>query len=146
MKMIPKVILFDMDGVLVDSLNAWLISLNDALTAFNQREVSREEFIDKYWGHDLMYNIEKMGLEREILEYCNSSYSEHIDEVQMYPDVKNTLDKLKRYKKGVITNTPRDSTMKILEVFNLRKYFNIVMTSDDVFRGKPSPEIVLKTW
>ena len=35
--------------------------------------------------------------------------------------------------------------MKILEVFNLRKYFNIVMTSDDVFRGKPSPEIVLKT-
>ena len=35
MKLEPSAILFDMDGVLVDTLNAWWLSLNISLKAFN---------------------------------------------------------------------------------------------------------------
>ncbi|MCK5636548.1 MAG: HAD family hydrolase, partial [Thermoplasmatales archaeon] len=49
----PEAILFDMDGVLVDSLDSWWASLNESLTKYGQAEITRDEFINKYWGHDL---------------------------------------------------------------------------------------------
>lgn len=144
MKLKPSAILFDMDGVLVDSLNSWWVSLNDALKAYNHKEITRDEFIKKYWGHDLHYNLEKMGLNHKILKFCNTAYSNHVDDVKIYPDAKSILNKLRNYKKGIITNTPKDCTIQILKNLDLEKYFDVIITVDEVSIGKPSPEIVLK--
>lgn len=140
----PEAILFDMDGVLVDSLDSWWASLNESLTKYGQAEITRDEFINKYWGHDLQYNLEKMGLSYEILTFCNIAYSNHVNDVKIYPDVISTLEKLKHYKKAIITNTPEDCTKQIVKNLGIDKYFNAIVTVDDVSRGKPSPEIVLK--
>jgi len=144
MKMKPGAILFDMDGVLVDSRDSWRASLNAALTVHNYREITNEEFIEKYWGYDLYATFDKMGLDRKIVTTCNELYREHLDKVTMYPDVKFTLQKLKDYKKGIITNTPRNRAIQIIKNFKLGRYFDTIVTSDDVDRGKPSPDIVLK--
>ena len=144
MKQKPSAILFDMDGVLVDSLDSWWISLNEALKEYNHKEITRDEFIKKYWGHDLKYNLEEMGLDVKILKFCNTSYKNHVEGVKIYSDTKYVLDKLKNYKKGIITNTPRDCTVQILKNFDIGKYFDIIVTADEVSKGKPSPEIVLK--
>jgi HAD superfamily hydrolase (TIGR01509 family) len=144
MKLKPKAILFDMDGVLVDSLDAWLISLNSALKRYHHKQITREEFIEKYWGHDLYDNLDRMGLSHEIGDFCNSIYSEHVHAIKIYPDTRDTLKRLKDYKKGIITNTPRDCTMQILKQFDIEQYFDSVITSDDVDKAKPDPEIVLK--
>ncbi|KYK28167.1 hypothetical protein AYK20_07555 [Thermoplasmatales archaeon SG8-52-1] len=144
MKLKPSAILFDMDGVLVDSLDSWWYSLNEALKEYNHKEISRDEFIKKYWGHDLKYNLEEMGLDVKILKFCNTSYKNHVDGVKIYPDTKSVLDKLQYYKKGIITNTPRDCTEQILKNFNIGKYFEVIVTADEVSKGKPSPEIVIK--
>lgn len=144
MKLKPSAILFDMDGVLVDSLDSWLSSLNTALRFFNYREITREEFIKKYWGHDLYDNLERMGLSYEIGSFCNSAYCDYLDEVEIYPDTRDTLEKLSRYKKGVITNTPKVCAHEILKEFDIGRYFEIVITSDEVVKGKPDPEIVLR--
>ena len=140
----PKAILFDMDGVLVDSLDSWWASLNESLTKYGQKKISREEFINKYWGHDLQYNLEKMGLSYEILTFCNIAYSNHVMDVKIYPDVISTLEKLKHYKKAIITNTPEDCTKQIVKNLGIGKYFDAIVTVDEVSRGKPNPEIVLK--
>jgi len=144
MKMKPGAILFDMDGVLVDSLDSWRASINAALKVHNHREITNEEFIEKYWGYDLYATFDKMGLDREIVTTCNELYRENLDKVTMYPDVKSTLQKLKDYKKGIITNTPRNRAIQIIKNFKLGRYFDTIVTSDDVDRGKPSPDIVLK--
>jgi HAD superfamily hydrolase (TIGR01549 family) len=49
------------------------------------------------------------------------------------------------YKKGIITNTPKDSAIKILEKLEIEYYFDSILTSDDVSISKPDPEIVLKS-
>ena len=144
MKLKPDAILFDMDGVLVDSLDSWRSSLNAALKAHNNQEITKEEFIEKYWGYDLYATFDKIGLDRTIVTACNELYQEHLDKVTMYPDVKYTLKKLKRYKKGIITNTPRNRAIQVIKNFKLGRYFDTVVTSDDVDRGKPNPDIVLK--
>ena len=133
-----------MDGVLIDSLESWLSSLNAALKYLDYKEITREEFVKKYWGHDLYDNLERMGLSREIGVFCNDVYSNHLDSVRIYPDTKNTLMRLGGYKKGIITNTPKVCAYEIMKQFDLEKFFDVVITSDDVNKAKPDPEIVLK--
>ena len=138
----PDAILFDMDGVLIDSLDSWWFALNDALEAFHHKVVTREEFIERYWGHDLRDNLERFGLNPEVISFCNNIYGNHVDAVQIFDETRSTLKKLQRYKKAIITNTPRTCTKQILEKFVLESYFQVVATSDDVSRGKPDPAIV----
>jgi phosphoglycolate phosphatase len=105
--------------------------------------MTRQEFIDKYWGHDLYDNLARMNLPTEVGFFCNRVYGEHLDGIKIYPQTKNILLELKDYKKSVITNTPSDCAIKILEQFGIDHFFNFVLTSDDVKMGKPDPAIVL---
>jgi len=144
MKLKPIAILFDMDGVIVNSENAWLLSLNTALKYFKYNPISLEVFIEKYWGNDVNDTLKKLGLPNEAVNIVNKTYLDNINEVKIFPDVKDTLFKLRNYKKGVITNTPKKHALSLLKKFNILKYFNIVVTSDDVKFGKPNPEIIDK--
>jgi phosphoglycolate phosphatase-like HAD superfamily hydrolase len=74
MKYNPSAVLFDMDGVLIDSLDSWWQALNDALKRFKHQEITREEFIETYWGHDLRANLERLQLNPEVAEFCNVTY------------------------------------------------------------------------
>ena len=144
MKLKPSAILFDMDGVLVNSFDAWWKSLNITMKSFKYKEVSREEFSRIYWGHGLRDNVKRMGFSEEVGKHCNTVYSQHINDITIYDDTVSTLEKLKKYKKAVITNTPTDLAKKILKRFNIEFYFSHIITSDDVINEKPDPEIVLK--
>ena len=145
MKLKPSAILFDLDGVLIDSLTAWWSSLNKSLEAFNYEPITREEFIEKYWGHDLYDNLKTMKIPMEVGNFCNNVYGEHINVIKIYPETKDTLEKLSKYKKSIITNTPKDCAVQILKKFEIEKHFEFVLTSDDVTMAKPNPEIVLKS-
>jgi HAD superfamily hydrolase (TIGR01549 family) len=145
MKLKPKAILFDLDGVLVDSFDAWLAALNDALKFYSHKELTKEEFIDRYWGHDLFDNIKELNLTYEVGEACNKFYKNHIEKIKIFPKTKETLLKLNNYKKGLITNTPKDSAVNVLKQFDIYRYFEIVLTSNDVKKSKPNPEIVIKS-
>ncbi len=144
MRLKPSAILFDMDGVLIDSLNLWWHSLNSALKAFNHKGVSKRDFASKYWGHELGENLRKVGLSLEIGKFCNAIYSKHIDELRVYPDTLDTLQKLNGYKKAIVTNTPKDCAQRIEQKLDLEKYFDAIITGDHVTKGKPSPEIIFK--
>ena len=145
MKLKPKAILFDLDGVLVDSLDSWWLSLNTALKKFNHEELTREEFIEKFWGHDLYDNVTRLGLDDGLVDFCNLLYSEHVSAIKIYPDTKTTLEKLSPYPKVIITNTPRDCVHHILQKFDIERFFKFILTSNDVKKAKPHPEAVFKS-
>jgi phosphoglycolate phosphatase len=144
MKLAPKAILFDMDGVLVDSLDSWWKALNSALQRFKHQEITRDEFMKTYWGHDLKANLKRLQLNPEVAQFCNVTYGNHIDYIKIYPDTKSTLRRLASYKKAIITNTPTDCAQQILRKFGIEQYFEKIITSDDVLKAKPDPEIVFK--
>ena len=131
-----------MDGVLIDSLDSWWHALNDALKRFKHQEITRDEFITTYWGHDLRENLKRLKLNPEVAVFCNITYGDHINDIILYPDTKSTLQHLTSYKKAIITNTPMDCARQILSKFTIMSYFETIITSDDVKKAKPDPEIV----
>jgi HAD superfamily hydrolase (TIGR01509 family) len=143
-KINPKAILFDMDGVLVNSLDSWWKSLNAALKNYNEKEISREEFIEKFWGYELQENLRKLGLNKEIVTFCNNIYSGYTGEIKIFSGVKETLKKLDNYKKAIITNTPKDCALQILKKFDIKNFFDIIVTSDQIKKGKPAPDMIYK--
>jgi HAD superfamily hydrolase (TIGR01509 family) len=142
MKLQPSAILFDMDGVLVDSLDSWWKALNSALKRFKHQELTRDEFIETYWGHDLKANLKRLKLNPQVAPFCNITYGDHLDYIKIYPDTKGTLEQLASFKKAIITNTPTDCARQILKKFDIAQYFEAIVTSDDVLKAKPNPEIV----
>ena len=119
----PSAILFDMDGVLVDSLDSWWKALNSALKRFKHQEITRDEFIKTYWGHDLKANLKRLKLNPEVAQFCNITYGNHLDYIKIYPDTINTLMQLASYKKAIITNTPTDCARQILRKFQIETVF-----------------------
>jgi HAD superfamily hydrolase (TIGR01509 family) len=143
-KLKPTAILFDMDGVLVDSLDSWWKSLNEALKNYNHRELSRGEFIENFWGFELRANLNKLGIDENIGVFCNNTYKNYINNVKIFSGTKNALDRLNKYPKAVITNTPNDCAIRILSKYKIKKYFEEIITSDQINKGKPEPDIVFE--
>lgn len=138
----PKALLFDMDGVLVNSLDSWWKALNVALKAYNHPALTRNDFITRFWGHDLYDNLRMLGLPKEIGLFCNRIYGNYLTDTTLYPETRPTLQYLHAYPKAVITNSPRSCVEQILHNFKLTPFFQTVVTSDDVTNGKPDPELV----
>jgi len=138
----PKALLFDMDGVLVDSTESWRGALNGALREYSQPELSKDEFLTEYWGGDLFEILERLGLDLGIGKFCNAVYPNYIDDVKLFPDTVETLDKLNGLVKALVTNTSLNCTERILERYGIRDYFSEVVTSDQVAYGKPHPDMI----
>jgi HAD superfamily hydrolase (TIGR01509 family) len=139
-----KAIFFDLDGVLINSIDAWFYAFNETLKHFGLGGISESEFKESYWGHELPENLRKLGLQERAEKYCEARYSKFIDKIKLFEDSKRVLERAKKFKIALVTNTPKVSVHRILKRFGLAKYFDAVVTGDDVKRGKPSPEPVIK--
>jgi HAD superfamily hydrolase (TIGR01509 family) len=137
-------LLFDMDGVLVDSQEAWHQLLACLVRERFTRHLSREEFMSRYWSRDLRDIFADLDLTIELDIFCREIFSRYLDDVLLAADAKETLARLSHLPKAVITNTPSVCAWQILQKFRLQCYFEAVLTGGEVVNGKPDPEIVIK--
>jgi HAD superfamily hydrolase (TIGR01509 family) len=140
----PGGLLFDMDGVLVDSQESWYRLLASILRERFHRKLTREEFMERYWARDLREIFTGLGLTIELDSFCREVYSGYLDAVVIVEGASRTLEQLGHFPKAVITNTPKICAWQILEKFGLSPYFTAVLTGGEVRNGKPDPEIVFK--
>jgi HAD superfamily hydrolase (TIGR01509 family) len=140
-----KAILFDLDGVLIDSFDFLWITFNETLEKFGKKSVSKREYKKKYWGRDVRSNFGKFGLGDDAIKYRRAQYISHIKEIRIFPEARKILESLsKKLKLGLVTNSRAAVVHKILEYSNLKNYFDVIVTGDDVDRGKPDPEMIIK--
>lgn len=144
-----KAALFDMDGVLIDSFEAWFFLFNKTLEHFGSKKLTKEEFNKGCWG--VSSNI--IGPKyfpniptKDIIEYYFKHFSEFRDKTKVLPGVENVLKELKKkgIKTAVITNTPHKQTEAIIKAVGLFRYFDIIVSFDDVKNGKPEPDMLFK--
>ena len=143
-----KAVLFDLDGVLIDSFEAWFRTFNDSLKQFGLRALPKKEF-EKEFGGPIERDVKKYFIGKTVKEVENTHNLNFIkwkSNVKLFPQSHSILKKFKQQKMkiGLITNSSQFITSKILNHFKLKKYFDVIVTMDDVKRRKPAPDMILK--
>jgi phosphoglycolate phosphatase len=139
-----KLIIFDLDGTLVDTRIDITNALNYVLKPYGLKDLTVDDTV-KMVGEGITRLIEKaLGDEKiqardNVIKRFLDYYSEHlIDYSSIYPYVRETLDKLNGYKKAVISNKREYLSTELLGKLDLLKYFNLVIGSDTTSERKPS--------
>ncbi|MCX7710085.1 MAG: HAD-IA family hydrolase [Clostridia bacterium] len=152
MKYDIEAVIFDFDGVIVDSGADIVNAVQYTLRQFKQPELPYNEIIG-YVGHGAKELIRKSfkGCSEQMIEEAfpvyKNYYLEHaIVETKLYLNVKETLTALKDRKKKIalVTNKPEDLALKILKGLEVEEYFDSVIGPESVKKMKPDPEGILK--
>jgi pyrophosphatase PpaX len=134
-------LLFDLDGTLLDSFHTHLEAYRVMFSRFGI-EMSAEIFFASYspnWYH----TYQTMGLPEEVWEVANSYWIEAVDGLspQLLPGVSETLDRLyDSYRLGIVTSGSKNRVLRDLERTGINRFFEAVITGDDIKRPKPDPE------
>jgi phosphoglycolate phosphatase len=145
-----RLTIFDMDGTLVDSSLAIANAINFVRSRLGLPLLPREEIVSRINDPHLnaaeyFYETDHFEVRHE--EWFSEYYSaHHQEELRLYPGIRELLEWLRR--RGcllaVATNAYRRSTLETLEHLKIRDYFDAVASYDDVERGKPAPDMLLK--
>lgn len=144
-----RLIIFDLDGTLVDTVQDITDALNHALVPHGISPLTTKEAMIMV-GEGISRLIEKVlpeekqHLKDEVRETFLTYYSEHLTtHSKEYPHVREALDALRHYKKAVISNKREALSRELLEELNLAHYFDLIIGSDTAGERKPSPLPVL---
>jgi phosphoglycolate phosphatase len=152
-----KLVIFDLDGTLIDSRLDLVHSVNAALRHIGHAELP-DDVIASYVGDGAPILIQRaLGGEvveeavvRKGLEFFLSYYREHkLDHTTVYPGIVEALTAIQRTRNGtgasqrtmaVLSNKPVNPSRAIVEALGLGKFFSQVYGGNSFSTKKPDPE------
>jgi phosphoglycolate phosphatase len=144
-----KIILFDLDGTLIDSTDAILESFAVAFKTF-QEEVPAADLIKAEIGHPLDQMFSTLGVEEEkVWDYVHA-YKMHYREIScaktlLLPHAREAVELASKYATlGVVTTKTAKYSIELLEHMGLMSYFEVLIGREDVEHPKPHPEPIQK--
>jgi phosphoglycolate phosphatase len=145
-----RLLIFDLDGTLVDSSADISAALNHAIGPYGIPEVTIPETISLV-GEGLTRLIEKvierrapgLDLSTLVVRFLDY-YSVHLgDNTRPYPGTPEVLDELRDCRKVVVSNKIESLSIEVLRATGLARYFDFVAGGDTFSEKKPSPTPVL---
>lgn len=140
----PDALLFDLDGVLVDTYEVWYHLLNDVARRLGFPAVDRELY-RACWGQGIEEDVRRFYPGRSIPEingWYEKHYGDHLEHLKVMEGAATSLAGWAR-PKAVVTNSPTAIGSRALEIGKLRPFFQTVVGCDQVPRSKPAPDGVL---
>lgn len=147
-----QALLFDLDGTLLDSRDAVIDAVAYTAEQYAPGHFSREELLARFgesFDDFLAAVAQAAGVpdKKEVLQKYFAYVREHHDQhVKLFPFVREGLEKLQAagFELAIVTNKQREFTLVCLELAEIAHLFEVIVTVDDVSRGKPSAEPVQK--
>lgn len=146
-----KIILFDLDGTLIDSTEAIVSTF---LHSFNQLEFNftgNEEDIKNLIGYPLDIMYKDLGVEENRVWDFVDTYKQRYKIISKEKTLllENAYEAVELASQigrvSVVTTKTRTYTMPLLEHFNIEQFFEIVTGRENVQNPKPHPEPILIT-
>lgn len=146
-----KLIIFDLDGVLIDAKDIHYEALNKALEECFYEPISREDHINKFDGLNTNAKLDMLGAtpgnRRDSAFKKKQEYtSEAINKLKENYHISATLKDLKDdgYIIAVASNSIRNTVRDALVSTKLIKYVDFYLSNEDVKDPKPNSEIYLQ--
>lgn len=145
-----KLVVFDLDGTLVDSAEDIARSVNELLSDLGRPALPHERIVG-YIGNGVHKLLERsLGgpgqkeVDAAVAPYLSIYRRRLLEHTRPYPGVVEALEVLRRGPTlAVLTNKPIFESLAILEGLALRGYFRGVYGGDSFARKKPDPIGVL---
>ena len=150
-----KLIIFDLDGVLVEAKQIHYDTLNQALNEIDEKYVITEaEHLSIYDGLKTTQKLELLtknkGLHPEF--YDDIWYRKQHLTIEAISQLQPDLDKIelfkelrdKGYKLAVASNSIRRSVLVMLAKIGIIEYMDLIISNEDVKNSKPHPEMYWK--
>ncbi|MBI9012359.1 MAG: HAD family phosphatase [Clostridiales bacterium] len=147
-----QAVIFDLDGTLVDSMWIWEQIDIDFLKerGYDLPEDLQKDIEGSSFSETALYFKERFNLEEDVeaikriwIDMANNFYAEKI---KLKKGIQELLDlfREKGIKMGIGTSNSRELAEEVLKRNGVRDYFEVLVTSCDVKKGKPEPDVFLK--
>jgi HAD superfamily hydrolase (TIGR01509 family) len=142
-----SVVLFDLDGVLVDACDWHFVALNKALRDTVDIEISRHDHEKKYNGLPTKVKLEMLGIDNETsnkiwktkqdltLGIIKKNSCPAYDKIYLHDVLKENSIKI-----GCVTNSIRETSEAMLKSTSQYDFIDLLITNEDVKNNKPSPD------
>jgi len=145
-------ILFDMDGVIVDSEPVHERAFREVFAQMGYGENHGIDFPHYYGRSDRALWLDFVGLHQppwsleELTEWKQRRFLEIIRHEQpIFAGLPELIEKLSvSYKLAVASGSFHPVIDEVLAMRNLRQFFPVVVSVQDVARGKPAPDVFLR--
>ena len=145
-----KAILWDNDGVLVDTEHLYFCATREILARVGV-ELTQEMFVEyslkkgkSVWHLAAEKGVPPAGIDR-MREERNARYSQLLSEEDtVIEGVAETLPKLHQFTMGIVTTSRREHFDIIHRASGLLQYFAFILTREDYEKSKPDPEPYLR--
>jgi len=142
------VVLFDLDGTLIDSGGMILASFRHATRTVLRREIPDEQLVASVGGRTLHDQMRVLDPDR--VDELVHSYREHNEplhaNLECCEGIVPVLEQLRaeRRRLGVVTAKRHLTIQLAFDRLGIGGYFDVVVGSDDTERHKPDPDPILK--
>ncbi len=139
------IILFDLDGTVIDSTEAILESFYKACQKFGFDKPNKED-IKALIGYPLDVMFKEVGVKDEKVWDFVDAYKEHYRKIstkktKMLPNATQAIKEAKKFARlGVVTTKTARYSKELLEHFGVLEYFETLVGREDVTHPKPHKE------
>jgi phosphoglycolate phosphatase/AHBA synthesis associated protein len=143
-----RAVLFDLDGVLVDSFEVWWAVVNDARVRFGFPPITREE-LAPIFGQGLgddMKNLYPGRTRAEIVAAYDDAMPRSIGRMTLNPQARTALEglRVRGLKRAVVTNTQASLAGVVLRTVGLTEHVDACVAVAPPLREKPAPDLILE--
>lgn len=150
--MVINAVIFDMDGLLIDSEPLWQEAALEVLQPFNVRLTIKEyetttglrtkEFIDHWFRH---FNLPYYMQPEAVMDIIEKVQTKIMQRGMIMPGVPYIIDYFlkKDCKIGVATSSPKILADTVIEMLGIEKVVSAISSAEDLDFGKPHPQVYL---
>jgi len=144
------IILFDLDGTLIDSTEAILESFHNSFKVHNYAPIPSDEDIKALIGYPLDIMYSKLGVDESRVWDFVATYKEHYREIstlktELLECAKDAVVEASKFATlGIVTTKTGRYSKVLMEHFELMQYFDVLIGREDVVQPKPDAEPILK--